>query len=103
MTIKAADMSFQPPLKNTTQIIAMLSALHAAYQEAVVIKANEIAAAGIPDREARRRLFDAYTEKITKATKGLLTERVPISDEAAGIGAALELIMIVHRGIREQI
>jgi len=103
MSIKTPDLSFTSPLTNNTQLIAMLGALHAAYQAAVVIKADEILDAGVADRKERLRLFDDYTNKITKEAKRLQTERFAVSDEAKGVDAALELMGMLYAAIREQL
>ncbi|EKS30274.1 hypothetical protein [Afipia felis] len=103
MSIETPELSFTSPLTNNAQLVAMLSALHAAFQTAVVIKADEILAAGVADREERLRLFDAYTDKITKEAKRLQTERFAVSDEAKGVGATLELMGMLYAAIREQL
>lgn len=100
MAIIAPDMEFTPNLTSPAQMVAMIGILHAVHQAAVLAKANEIASAGIADREERLRLFDEYSREITKTAKGLLSERISFEDEAAGSGAGLELIAIVHSGIR---
>jgi hypothetical protein len=88
---KPTDFDLQFALKHQQSIIA-LGGLRAALRQAMIIKADEIAAAFTTDREAQLRAFDGFIDTILKEAKSLAPDGASETDEAVGMRATVQII-----------
>jgi hypothetical protein len=88
---KPTDFDLKFALTQQQTIIA-LGGLRSALRQAMIIKADEVAAAFATDREAQLRTFDGFIDALAKETKSLAPDGATESEEAIGLRSALQII-----------